>query len=142
MILQPVFSTPPRSPPPPGTRRTPGPPTPDAVPPTSPSVRHAPPLPHCPAREPRPDPTNGKHDHTTAACVSPRSPGGPRAVQLPAGSRHGQHTHTVSYNSVRTLQDRPAGYPSTAVVSTKHVTVLFSKTTEQRSGAVQLETVV
>ena len=36
-----------------------------------------------------PDLMNGKHDHTTAVCVSLRSPGGLRVVQLPAGSWHG-----------------------------------------------------
>ena len=36
-----------------------------------------------------PDLMNGKHDHTTAVCVSLRSSGGLRVVQLPAGSWHG-----------------------------------------------------
>ena len=41
-----------------------------------------------PARRPRPHPTNGRHDHTTAVCVSLQSSEGPRVVQLPAESRH------------------------------------------------------
>ena len=32
---------------------------------------------------------NGRHDHTTAVCVSLRSSGGRRVVRLPAGSRLG-----------------------------------------------------
>ena len=36
-----------------------------------------------------PDLMNGKHDHTTAVCVSLRSSGGLRVVQLPAGSWYG-----------------------------------------------------
>ena len=36
-----------------------------------------------------PDLMNGRHDHTTAVCVSLRSSGGLRVVQLPAGSWHG-----------------------------------------------------
>ena len=36
-----------------------------------------------------PDLMNGKHDHTTAVCVSRRSSGGLCVVQLPAGSWHG-----------------------------------------------------
>ena len=32
---------------------------------------------------------NGRHDHTTAVCVSLRSSGGLRVVQLPSGSWHG-----------------------------------------------------
>ena len=32
---------------------------------------------------------NGRHDHTTAVCVSLRSSGGLRVVQMPAGSLHG-----------------------------------------------------
>ena len=36
-----------------------------------------------------PDLMNGKHDHTTAVCVSLRSSRGFRVVQLPAGSWHG-----------------------------------------------------
>ena len=34
-------------------------------------------------------PNEGKNDHTTAVCVSLRSSGGLRVVQLPAGSWHG-----------------------------------------------------
>ena len=40
----------------------------------------------CLARWFWPDLMNGKHDHTTAVCVSLRSSGGLRVVQLPAGS--------------------------------------------------------
>ena len=36
-----------------------------------------------------PDLKNGKHDHTTAVCVSLRSSGVLRVVQLPSGSWHG-----------------------------------------------------
>ena len=36
-----------------------------------------------------PDLMYGKNDNTTAVCVSLRSPGGLRVVQLPAGSWHG-----------------------------------------------------
>ena len=36
-----------------------------------------------------PDLMNGRHDHTTAVCISLRSPGDLRVVQLPAGSWHG-----------------------------------------------------
>ena len=36
-----------------------------------------------------PDLMNGRHDHTTAVCVSLRWSGGLRVVQLPAGSWHG-----------------------------------------------------
>ena len=36
-----------------------------------------------------PELMNGKHDHTTAVCVSLRSSGGLRVVRLPAGSWHG-----------------------------------------------------
>ena len=32
---------------------------------------------------------NGRYDHTTAVCVSLRSSGGLRVVQMPAGSLHG-----------------------------------------------------
>ena len=32
---------------------------------------------------------NGKHDHTSAVCISLRWSGGLRVVQLPAGSWHG-----------------------------------------------------
>ena len=46
------------------------------------------PLSQCLARWFWPDLINGKHDHTTAVCVSFRS-SGLRVVQLPAGSRHG-----------------------------------------------------
>ena len=46
------------------------------------------PLSLCLARWFWPDPMNGKHDHTTAVCVSVRS-SGLHMVQLPAGSWHG-----------------------------------------------------
>ena len=36
-----------------------------------------------------PDQIHGRHDHTTAVCISLRSSGGLRVVQLPAGSWHG-----------------------------------------------------
>ena len=45
--------------------------------------------PLCLARWFWPDLMNGRHDHTTAVCVSLRSSGGLRVVQLPAGSWHG-----------------------------------------------------
>ena len=41
------------------------------------------------ARWPKPDLMNGRHDHTTAVCVSLRSSGDLNVVQLPAGSWHG-----------------------------------------------------
>ena len=45
---------------------------------------------HCPLRlaNSRPDLINGRHDHTTAVCLSLRWPGGLRVVRLPAGSWH------------------------------------------------------
>ena len=46
------------------------------------------PLSLCLARWFWPDPMNGKHDHTTAVCVSVWSSGGLCVVQLPAGSWH------------------------------------------------------
>ena len=36
-----------------------------------------------------PDLMNGRHDHTTAVCISLRWSGDLRVVQMPAGSRHG-----------------------------------------------------
>ena len=47
------------------------------------------PLSLCLARWFWPDLMNGTNDHTTAVCVSLRSSGGLRVVQLPAGSWHG-----------------------------------------------------
>ena len=44
------------------------------------------PLSPCLARWYWPDLMNRKHDHTTAVCISLRSSGGLRVVQLPAGS--------------------------------------------------------
>ena len=46
------------------------------------------PLSLCLARWFWPDLMNGKHDHTAAVCISLRSSGGLRVVQLPAGSWH------------------------------------------------------
>ena len=43
----------------------------------------------CLARWFRPDLMNGRHNHTTAVCVSSRWSGGLRMVRLPAGSWHG-----------------------------------------------------
>ena len=47
------------------------------------------PLSLCLARWFWPDLMNGRHDHTTAVCVSLRWLGGLRVVRLPAGSWHG-----------------------------------------------------
>ena len=47
------------------------------------------PLSLCLARWFWPDLMNGKHDHTTVVCVSLRTAGGLRVVQLPAVSWHG-----------------------------------------------------
>ena len=47
------------------------------------------PLSLCLARWLWPDLMNGRHDHTTAVCVSLRWSGGLRVVRLPAGSWHG-----------------------------------------------------
>ena len=47
------------------------------------------PLSLCLARWFWPDLMNGRHDHTTAVCVSLRWSGSLRVVQLPAGSCHG-----------------------------------------------------
>ena len=90
MILQPVFSIFPCSPPPSGTCRTPGLSIPWCCLPTSSFVRLVFfPLSLCLARWFRPDLMNGRHDHTTAVCVSLRSSGDLHVVQLPAGSWHG-----------------------------------------------------
>ena len=90
MILQPVFSIFTCSPLPSGTCRTPSLSIPWCCLPTSSSVCLVFfPLSLCLARWFWPDLMNGKHDHTTTVCVSLRSSGGLRVVQLPAGSWHG-----------------------------------------------------
>ena len=90
MILQPVLSIFHCSPLPSGTWRTPGLSIPWCCLPTSSSVCLVFfPLSLCLARWFWPDLMNGKHDHITAVCVSLRSSGGLRVVQLPAGSWHG-----------------------------------------------------
>ena len=90
MISQPVFFIFPCSPLPSGTCQTPGQSIPWCCLPTSSSVCHVFfPLSLCLARWFRPDLMNGKHDHTTAVCLSFRSSGGLCVVQLPAGSWHG-----------------------------------------------------
>ena len=89
MILQPVFSIFPCSPLPFGTCQIPGLSIPRCCLPTSSFVRLVFfPLSLCLARWFWPDLMNGKLDHTTAVCVSLRSPGGLRVAQLPAGSWH------------------------------------------------------
>ena len=89
MILQPVFSTFPCSPLPSGICWTPGLSIPWCCLPTFSSVRLVFfPLSLCLARWFWPDLMNGRHDHTTAVCVSLQSLG-LRLVQLPAGSWHG-----------------------------------------------------
>ena len=90
MILQPVFSIFPCSPLSSETWRTPGLSIPCCCLPTSSSVRLVFfPLSLCLARWFWPDLMNGRHDHTTAVCVSLRSSGDLHVVQLPAGSWHG-----------------------------------------------------
>ena len=90
MILQPVFSIFPCSPLPSGTCRTPGLSIPWCCLPTSSSVCLVFfPLSLCLARWFWPDLMNGRHDHSTAVCVSLQSSGGLDVVQLPAGSWHG-----------------------------------------------------
>ena len=80
----------PCSPLPSGTCQTPGLSIPLRCLPTSSSVRLVFfPLSLCLARWFWPDLMNGRHDHTTAVCVSLRSPGDLHAVQLPARSWHG-----------------------------------------------------
>ena len=91
MISQPVFSNFLCSPLPSGTCRTPGLSIPWCCLPTSSSVCLVLfPLSLCLARWFWPDLMKGKHDNTTAniVCVSLRSSGGLRVVQLPAGSWH------------------------------------------------------
>ena len=90
MISQPVFSIFPCSPLPSGTWRTPGLSIPWCCLPSSSSVclvffRFS----LCLARWFWPDLMNERHDHTTTVCVSLRSSGGLRVVQLPAESWHG-----------------------------------------------------
>ena len=78
------------SPLPSGTCRTPGLSISTCCLPTSSFVRLVFfPLSPCLARWFWPDLMNGKHDHTTAVCVSLRSSGDLHVVQLPAGSWHG-----------------------------------------------------
>ena len=90
IILQPVFSIFPCSPLPSGTCRTPGLSIPWCCLPISSSVCLVFfPLSVCLARWFWPDLMNGKHDPTTAVCVSSEWSGGLRVVQLPAGSWHG-----------------------------------------------------
>ena len=90
MILQPVFSIFPCSPLPSGTCRTPGLSIPWCCLPTSSFVRLVFfPLSLCRARWFWPNLMNGRHDHTTAVCVSLRSSGDLHVVHLPAGCWHG-----------------------------------------------------
>ena len=90
MNLQTVFSIFPCSPLLSGTCRTPSLSIPRSCLPTSSFVRLVFfPLSLCLARWFWPDLMKGKHDHTTAICVSLRSSGHLRVVQLPAGSWHG-----------------------------------------------------
>ena len=90
MILQPVSYIFPCSPLPSGTCRTPGLSIPWCCLPTSSSVHLVFfPLSLCLARWFWPDLMNGKHDHTTAVCVSLQSSGDLRVVQLPTGYWHG-----------------------------------------------------
>ena len=90
MILQTVFSIFPCSPLPSGTLQSPGLSIPWCCLPTSSSVCLViVPLSLSLARWVWPDLMNGRHDHTTAVCVSLRWSGGPRLVQLPAGPWHG-----------------------------------------------------
>ena len=87
MISQPVSSIFPCSPLPSGTWRTPGLSIPWCCLPTSSSVWLVFfPLSLCLARWVWTDLMSGRHDHTTAICVSLRWPGGLRVVRLPAGT--------------------------------------------------------
>ena len=89
-ISQPVSSSLPCSPLPFGTWRPPGLSIPWCRLPTSSSVCLVFfPLSLCLARWFWRDLMNGRHDHTTAVCVSLRWSGGLRVVRLPAGSWHG-----------------------------------------------------
>ena len=90
MTSQPVSSIFLCSPLPSGTCRTPGLSIPLCCLPTSSSVCLVFfPLSICLARWFWPDLMNGRHDHTTAVCVSLWWSGGLRVVQLPAGSWQG-----------------------------------------------------
>ena len=90
MISQPVSSICPCSPLPSGTSRTSGLSIPWCCLSTSSSICLVFfPLSLCFARWFWPDLMNGRHDHTTAVCISLRSSGGLHVVQLPAGSWHG-----------------------------------------------------
>ena len=89
MILQPVFSIFPCSPLPSRNCRTPGLSIPWCSLPISSFVRLVFfPLSLCLARWFWPDLMKGKHDNTTAVCVSLRSAGDLQVVQLPAESWH------------------------------------------------------
>ena len=80
----------PCSPLPSGTWKTPELSIPRCCLPASPSVCLVFfPLSLCLARRFWPNLMNGRHDHTTAVCVSLRSSGDLRVVQVPAGSWHG-----------------------------------------------------
>ena len=117
MILQPVFSIFPCSPLPSGTCRTQGLSISWCCLPTSSSVCLVFfPFSLCLARWFWPDLMNGRHDHTTAVCVSLRSSGGLRVVQLPAGSWHGlpcwQHGYCIKDTTTSLITEvrlRPAG---------------------------------
>ena len=90
MISKSVFSIFPCSPLPSGTWQTLGLSIPCCCLPTSSSVCLVFfPLSLCLARWFWLDLMNGRHDHTTAVCISLRWSGGLRVVQLPAGSWHG-----------------------------------------------------
>ena len=90
MISQPVSSIFPCSPLPSGTWRTPGLSISWCWLPTSSCVcRVSFPLSLCLARWFWQDLMNGRHDNTTAVCVSLLWSGGLRVVRLPAGSWHG-----------------------------------------------------
>ena len=90
MISQTVSSIFLCSPLPSGSWQTPGLSTPWCCLPTSSSVCLVfVPLSVCLARWFCPDLRNGRHDHTTAVCVSLRWSGGIRVVRLPARSWHG-----------------------------------------------------
>ena len=90
MISQPVSSIFLYSPMPSGTWRTPGLSIPWCCLPTSSSVCLVFfPLSLCLARWFWPDLMNGRHDHTSAVCISLQWSGGRHVVWLPAGSWHG-----------------------------------------------------
>ena len=86
MILQPVSSIFPCSPLPSGTWQTAGLSIPWCLPTSSSVCLVFFPLSLCLARWFWPDLLNGRHDHTTAVCISLQWSGGLRAVGLPAGS--------------------------------------------------------